>query len=87
VTFFVWKTILEKIITMDNLKKRHIIEVEWCCMCQKSGENIDHILVHCEVGRGLWESIFHLFMIEWVMSLVGKDSLEDNNLEVWKMVP
>jgi hypothetical protein len=71
---------LEKILTMNNLKKRHIIGVERCCMCKKSVENIDHLLLRCEVAKGLWESIFHLFGIEWVILLVGKDSLEDTTI-------
>jgi hypothetical protein len=49
VTFFVWTTMLGKILTMGNLRKRHIVEVEWCCLCKKSGESIDHLLLHCEV--------------------------------------
>jgi hypothetical protein len=24
---------------MDNLRKKHIIVVDWCCMCKKSGES------------------------------------------------
>jgi hypothetical protein len=63
---------LEKILTMNNLKKRHIIGVERCCMCKKSGDNIDHLLLRCEVARGLWESIFRPFGIEWVMCLLER---------------
>jgi hypothetical protein len=32
VAFFVWTETLEKILTLDNLRKRHIIVMEWCCM-------------------------------------------------------
>jgi hypothetical protein len=28
---------------LDNLRKRNIVVVEWCCMCKKSGESIDHL--------------------------------------------
>jgi hypothetical protein len=44
--FLVWTAPLEKILTMDILRKLHVIVVDWCCMC-KSGEVIDHILLHC----------------------------------------
>jgi hypothetical protein len=44
-----------------------VLVVEWFCMCKKSGESIDHLLIHCEVARALWSSILNLFGIEWVM--------------------
>jgi hypothetical protein len=37
-------------------------------MCKKSSESIDHLLLHCEVARDLWATVFHLFGIEWVMT-------------------
>jgi hypothetical protein len=67
VAFFVWTIALEKILTMDNLHKRHIMVVEWCCLYKKSGESIDHLLLNCEVMRELWSSIFNLFGVVWVM--------------------
>jgi hypothetical protein len=36
-------------------------------MCEKSGEFIDNLL-HCEVARDLWSSLFNLFGFDWVMS-------------------
>jgi hypothetical protein len=35
VAFFVWTTAFEKTLTLDNLRKRHVIVVDWCCMCKK----------------------------------------------------
>ena len=29
---------------VDNLIKRNIIIVNWCCMCRFSGKKIDHLL-------------------------------------------
>jgi hypothetical protein len=31
--------------------------IEWCCMCRKSGESIEYLLLHCEVARDLWSYI------------------------------
>jgi len=67
VAFFVWSTTLGKILTHDNLCKRNIVVIEWCCMCKKNGESIDHLLLHCKVVRDLWSYILVLFGVEWVM--------------------
>jgi hypothetical protein len=67
----VWTATLGKILTMDNLRKRNVIVVEWCCLCKKNGESIDHLLLHCEVARDLWVSIYNLFGVVWVMPRQG----------------
>jgi hypothetical protein len=48
--FFAWAAALGKILTLDNLKKRHVIVINRCCMCKKNGESVDHLLLHCEVA-------------------------------------
>jgi hypothetical protein len=49
VAYFAWFATLGKILIVDNLRKRKIVVVDCCCMCKKSGETIDHLLLHCEV--------------------------------------
>ena len=71
VSFFVW-TALGKILTLDNLKKRNVVLVDWCCMCKKSGDSIDHILFHCEVARELWSSLLNVFCVVLVMPKEGE---------------
>jgi hypothetical protein len=36
-------------------------------MCEKNGESIDHLLLHCEVAGELWSYILTLLGVEWVM--------------------
>jgi hypothetical protein len=67
VAFFGWNAVLGRILTHDNLRKRSIVIVEWCCMCKKNGESVDHLLIHCEVATRIWHYMFTLFGIEWVM--------------------
>jgi hypothetical protein len=67
VAFFVWSVELGKILTHDNLRKRNVIVIEWYCLCKKSGESIDHLLLYCEIARDLWSYILILFGVEWVM--------------------
>lgn len=40
------------ILTAENLRKRNITYVSWCYMCKCSGEEVDHLLLHCEWHRG-----------------------------------
>jgi hypothetical protein len=64
VAFFAWTATSEKIYTMKNLRKRHIIVANWCCMCEKRKKIVDHLLLHCETDSAIWNSIFGLFGIE-----------------------
>ena len=49
VAFFSWTVALDKILTIDNLQKRHLV-LEWCFMCKRCGESIDHLLLHCPIA-------------------------------------
>ena len=67
VAFFVWTAALGKILTADNLRRRGIIIVSWCCMCKADGESVDNLLLHCSYAKELWDMIFVLFGLQWVM--------------------
>ena len=91
---FVWSAALGKILTLDNLRKRHFIVVNWCCMCKRSEEIVDHLLLHCEVALALWFAIFSRFGLAWVMPkrVLGLlacwwSSGRWRSAVVWKMVP
>ena len=47
VAFFVWTAALGRILTIDNLQRRHVMVLDWCCLCKNGGETIDHLLFHC----------------------------------------
>ena len=36
-------------------------------MCKRSKESIDHLLRHHKVVKEVWNSLFNLFGVEWVM--------------------
>jgi hypothetical protein len=42
-SFFVWTIAHGKILTLDNMRKRRVLVVEWCCMCKRGGKSIDHL--------------------------------------------
>jgi hypothetical protein len=95
VTFFVWSAELGKILTHDNLHKRNVIVIEWYCLCKKSGESIDHLLLRCEISRDLWSYILILFGVEWVMPRTVLELLNSWGMaigcgrakEAWRLAP
>jgi hypothetical protein len=56
VAFFVWAAALGHILTTDNLRRRHVIVLDWCYMYKESGESISHLLLHCLTAREIWIS-------------------------------
>jgi hypothetical protein len=47
VTFFAWTATRSKILTLDNLRRRGIVVVNRCWLCESDGESVDHLLLHC----------------------------------------
>ena len=95
VAFFTWTTALERILTVDNLRKRRVIIIDWCCMCKVQGETVNHLLLHCTVAQELWSLIFVLFGITWVMPRGVVDLLmcwserfgKSEAGAIWKAIP
>jgi len=94
VVFFSWSATLCKILTVDNLRKRHIIIMDRCCLCKRDGESVHHLLLHCDVASALWNNIFPCFCMSWVMSRRVIDlfacwwkSGRPMSVAIWKMVP
>ena len=44
-----------QILTCDNLRRRGLVMVGWCCLCRCSEEMVDHLLLHCLVAAEIWE--------------------------------
>lgn len=56
--FFGWPAFHGKILTIDKLRKHGIIIMDWCFMCNRNGELVDHLFLHCEAANTLWDEIF-----------------------------
>jgi hypothetical protein len=67
VAFFIWTAALGNILTTDNLQKRRIIILDWCCMCSQMVSPANHLLMHCPVAQELWNMTFILFGVSWAM--------------------
>ena len=67
VAFFSWSASLGKVLTTNNLRKRRVIVLDWCYMCKRCAESVDHLLLHCSIAWELWSLVFCLFGIQWAM--------------------
>ena len=67
--FFAWLAALGKILTMENLRKQHVIVIDNCCMCKRNGKFVDYLFLHCEVSCALWNFLFFVFFfgLSWVL--------------------
>jgi hypothetical protein len=95
VSFFFWVASLGKILTTENLRKRNIILVSWCCLCKSNGETVDHLLLHCSFTKEVWDMVFVLFGVHWVMPRKLVDLLacwqgcfgQHRHIAIWKCIP
>ena len=83
------------ILTIDNFWKRKILILNWCCMCRRNGELVDHLLIHCPFAFDLWSMVFTLFGIHWVMPKTVVELVacrqgkfgRHRNSAIWMVVP
>ena len=94
VSFFVWTAAWGRILTCDNLMKRGYVMAGWCCMCKCSGESVDHLLLHCEVVREVWNFFLQSFGVSWVFPETVNDLLfgwqncwGKQSSRIWNLVP
>ena len=75
VGFFAWEASWEKVLTLDQLKRRGWNLANRCFLCCVEEEMINHILIHCSKARVLWELVFTLFGVNLVLPLSDRDTL------------
>lgn len=91
VSFFLWTAALGRILTIDNLRRRQVVEVDLYCMCKRGEETIDHLITHCSIARELWNLVFPLFGVQWgVVELLATWFHKFNkhrSAVIWAMIP
>lgn len=74
VNVFVWRLILERNPTRDQLKKRGILVEDRdyvCVFCFRASENSNHLFDLCPITSRIWEKIG-----EWIGELVSFTNVE-----------
>lgn len=62
VAFFLWTAAWGRIFTINNLRKRNIIVVEWCCMCKRSGKIVDHYILKKRSGKTADHLLIYIYI-------------------------
>ena len=75
VGFFAWEALWGKVLTLDQLKRKGWNMANRCFLCCAEEQTINHILIHCSKVRVLWELVFALFGVKWVLPLSAGDTL------------
>ncbi|RVW12625.1 putative ribonuclease H protein [Vitis vinifera] len=95
ISFFAWEAAWGKALTLDLVQRRGWSLANRCYMCMEKEETIDHLLLHCSKTRALWELLFSLFGVSWVMpcsvreTLLGwqTSSVGKKHRKVWRAAP
>ena len=75
VCFFAWEATWGKALTLDQLQRRGWSLADRCFLSLSHEESIDHILLHCDKARVLWDLLFSLFRVFWVMQSTVRETL------------
>ena len=62
VHIFLWLLGHNKLMTRDNLLKRHLNKPEDCVFCSEL-ESIDHLFFNCIVAKQIWQTISSIFNV------------------------
>ena len=71
VAFFAWKATWGKALSLDQVQRRFSLANNFF-PCHFEEETVDHILLHYAKIRILWQLLFTLFGVSWVLSFSVK---------------
>ena len=94
-SFFALGATWAKILAWDELRRRGWRMPNRCYVCKAEEEMGDHILLHCPKVSILWQLVFALFHVQWVMHSSVREVLlswsgflvSQKRKKAWKVVP
>ena len=95
VSFFTWKACQGKVLTLDQFQRIGWKLANRCALCKKGMDSIDHILLHCGKARILWQLVFSIFGVRWVLSKAIRETLlvwhrsfvDKRRIKAWRVAP
>ncbi|RVW44335.1 hypothetical protein CK203_071086 [Vitis vinifera] len=95
ISFFAWEATWGKALTLDLIQKRGWVLANRCFMCLEKEETIDHLPLHCIKTRVLWDLLFNLFGLSWVLPSSVRETLlgwygsfvGEKRKKVWRTAP
>ena len=64
---FGWLALRNRILTMDNLRRRGMVVVDGFPLCLKDEEFVDHLLLRCNFAYRMWTVVLGWFGCSWVL--------------------
>ncbi|KAL6330611.1 hypothetical protein AAG906_003219 [Vitis piasezkii] len=74
VAFFTWKAFWGKVLALNQLQRRGNFLANRCFLCLSKAKTVDHLL-HCAKTRVLWNFLFSLFGVSWILSCSVEETL------------
>ncbi|RVW62551.1 putative ribonuclease H protein [Vitis vinifera] len=75
ISFFAWEATWGKALTLDKMQKRGWALANRCFLCLENEETIEHLLLHCSRTRVLWDLLFTILGVSWVLPCSVKETL------------
>lgn len=69
--------------TNDRVQRKNpqfAVSPNWCVMCRKDVESIDHLLFHCMVARSLWLKVLGEVGLTWVFPARCRDLMLESTV-------